>query len=66
MQDIWNQIDGQTASGLPPPKNLLSAAVRGCGRSGAGFFTLIGWNSFPDLSTLLYSENGQRVIQEDR
>ncbi|KAL5104226.1 hypothetical protein TcWFU_002486 [Taenia crassiceps] len=66
MQGIWAQIGGETVFGLPPPKNLLSAAVRDCGRSGVGLFALIGWNSFPDLPTLLHSENVQRVIQEGR
>ncbi|VDK40077.1 unnamed protein product [Taenia asiatica] len=66
LQGIWAQIGGETVFGLPSPKNLLSAAVRDCGRSGAGLFALIGWSSFPDLPTLLHSENVQGVIQEER
>uniref|UniRef100_A0A915EV89 Prominin-1-A-like n=1 Tax=Echinococcus canadensis TaxID=519352 RepID=A0A915EV89_9CEST len=66
MQGIWTQISGETVFGVPPPKNLLTAVVRDCGRSDVGLFALIGWNSFPDLPTLLHSENVQGAIQEER
>ncbi|KAH9277669.1 hypothetical protein ECG_09820 [Echinococcus granulosus] len=66
MQGVWTQINGETVFGVPPPKNLLTAVVRDCGRSDVGLFALIGWNSFPDLPTLLHSENVQGAIQEER
>ncbi|CDS41678.1 conserved hypothetical protein [Echinococcus multilocularis] len=66
IQGVWTQISGETAFGVPPPKNLLTAVFRDCGRSDVGLFALIGWNSFPDLPTLLHSENVQGAIQEKR
>ncbi|VDM20908.1 unnamed protein product [Hydatigera taeniaeformis] len=66
MQSIWEQISGEAIFGLPPPRHLLSAAIHECRESGASLFVLIGWHSFPDLLTLLHSENVQGVIQDGR